>query len=122
MKDWLFITRRPDFWEDSWTYGDWRQYMCKRPDGSLQCARQSAIGIIATLLGVSLCVFLPMALWLRSEGVPGIVLDRALFCAVIGQSIIVTMLWIRCTGRVLMRAVGPRQYDGKRVFNWEVTP
>lgn len=26
-------------WLDSWTYGPWRQWMCRRKDGALQCAR-----------------------------------------------------------------------------------
>lgn len=35
----MFLSNASDRWLDSWTYGDWRQWICKRPCGETQCAR-----------------------------------------------------------------------------------
>jgi hypothetical protein len=43
-----FLNR--DRGSDSWTYGDWRQYVCRRGDGALQRARVSALWFFATVL------------------------------------------------------------------------
>lgn len=64
----LFLIHRDKRWLDSWTYGDWRQWICEREEGSLQCAR--------TVTG-------PLFGW------------------------------------ALMLAVGPRQYDGRRILPGE---
>ncbi len=35
----MFLCKRTDRWLDGWTYGDWRQWICKRACGETQCAR-----------------------------------------------------------------------------------
>ena len=39
MKYPFFICSRDDRWRDSWTYGDYTQWLCNRPSGNTQCAR-----------------------------------------------------------------------------------
>lgn len=118
MRDTLFIVHRSNLWEDSWTYGDWRQYMCKRADGALQCARVSGlpliIGALAFLVfgsAVMAMVTMPSAL---------IAWERAIPAAVFGGLVLTGLIAGRLNGFVLMRAVGPRQYNGRRIFNHEV--
>lgn len=60
LRDLIFFSHRDDHWMDGWTYGDWRQYLCRRPDGSIQCARYLD-GFYLLLL---VAWFLPFAIFL----------------------------------------------------------
>ena len=35
----FFIANREDYWVDSWTYGNYRQYLYTREDRDTQCCR-----------------------------------------------------------------------------------
>jgi hypothetical protein len=114
-----FIARRGQCWQDSWTYGDWCQYLCNRPGGQTQCAKVSAIPHVLMELG---CVFLALGL------VP----------ALVGTLTGATVLWIRVgfligsglalllgpfifgwCGFVLMKATGPLNRGAHRVLPGE---
>ena len=43
-----FFCRDAQMWEDSWTYGDWRQYICERGN-TTQCARISRLHVFFPL-------------------------------------------------------------------------
>lgn len=53
MNRYLIIKRKALF-EDGWTYGDWRQYVAWRDDGTASCVRMSRLPGYLSLLGVCL--------------------------------------------------------------------
>ena len=112
-----FVVRRSDCWEDSWTYGDWRQYICRRPNGALQCAKPSILPLVVTGLALSVLAMAVMGMvMLPPEKVAW---ERAIPAAVV-SALVLILMWFAGRNIILMRAVGPRQYNGRRVFNHEV--
>jgi hypothetical protein len=114
-----FICKCDDMWTDSWTYGDWRQYVCKRPDGALQCARPSSIPSISFMMGVALLSMTAIAAALTIWAGVAIYWERAMVATVLAGALTSPMLLKR---HRLMLSVGPKQYDGVRVFEHEPTP
>lgn len=116
-----FICKSEDMWLDSWTYGDWRQYVCKRPDGALQCARIStmpaSIGTAGALLFFSLVIVLAILLFNVPDKVAW---ERASIALSISFSMMLPAINMIYSKHRLMVAVGPKQYDGKRLFDHEV--
>ena len=112
LRDYLFLSK--DHWEDRWTYGDWRQFVARRPDGALQPSKHSGAGILFSLIGfafLALTVGITVtAFWIgEADQVrwPGVVI----FFFVGLLPFIPQML-----GYSLMTAVASRSYDGLRHF------
>lgn len=55
------IIRRGALCEDSWTYGDWRQYIAFRDNGDACCVRMSVLPSILAMLGASLLAVVAVA-------------------------------------------------------------
>ncbi len=118
IKDWLFITHADSYNLDSWTYGDWRQYVATRSDGSLQPCRISGLPAVSMMLGCVLMMPIIFALIFYFQGVDPekLAWGRATGAAIIG--FVMTIPWIICwtTPWEVMTAVAPRSYDGMRHF------
>ena len=120
MKDWLFFSRRGDHYADKFTYGDWRQYVAKRPDGSLQCCKVSAVCFVIFITGILALLFTLTGL-LVSWQAPGAPLwGRIVVAGIIGAVFTTFPFVLNRMGWTIMTAVGPRQYDGRRIFPHEV--
>jgi hypothetical protein len=113
-----FICRREDMFYDNWTYGDWRQYVCKRGD-TTQCARHSQLPGAGMLIGIALLTIAAMGplMWFNGTPADAIAWDRVTVVAVIGfvMTIVFGALW-RSKKWNLMVPVGPMNKDGMRVF------
>lgn len=103
-----------DHWEDGWTYGDWRQYIARRPDGALQPCKVSEFMTVRD----ALCFFLiasallAVAICLWNDRIDLLIWENIIGALVIGGIGFVP----RVRGYTLMAAVGPRSYDGWRHF------
>lgn len=115
-----FLVRRGEFWSDGWTYGDWHQYVCERPDGSTQCARVSRIPLFMEIFGACAVAIVLAVLWSGYNDPILIHADRLALAGGIAAFMLGVSAGLRVKGAVLMVAVGPRQYEGKRVFFDEV--
>lgn len=115
-----FIVRRRDVWEDSWTYGDWRQYVCRRPDGALQCARPSAIPLVFAIGSVVLSAMASMSAAFAEPGSLAGDYAGPVVATAIASGLAPAALVAFLRKFAFMVAVGPRQYNGRRVFNHEV--
>ena len=121
----LFLCRHCDMWEDSWTYGDWRQYICRRPDGSLVPARHSTLPVLAAGAGLALFALACLCSWTGAAH-PEMEPRWGLLIAMgsVGAALASLPLGQRLLGLALMRRVGPasrRREDGSawRVFDHE---
>ena len=118
MKDWLFITQAEDYWLDSWTYGDWRQYVARRRDGSLQPCRVSGLPGVLAAIGFFLMTPILFACLLHWNGMSSeqLAWGRAIVSFFVGTTLCVP--WVICwtTKWEIMTAVAPRSYDGQRHF------
>lgn len=110
----LFIVRRTDMWEDSWTYGDYKQFICNRPNGQTQCARYSGIPILLWWAGLAMMWTCALTIWF-------IAIDRinyvhwAIFL-IIGFAMTIVRAYLSLTHRELMHAVGPMNNGATRVL------
>lgn len=114
-----FYCRTDNMWLDDWRYGEWRQYACRRSDGSVQCARVADAPIFLGAVGVVPYMGALVGGLLAQQGVP-VYWGRVIPACMIGFLLILPMLLNLFTPWRLMVAVGPRQYEGKRVFWHEV--
>lgn len=59
------IIKRTALKEDGWAYGDWRQYVAFRDDGSAACVRMSSLPATLGLVGlfVAMCLSVAMLTW-----------------------------------------------------------
>lgn len=112
LKDRWFWSK--DHWEDGWTYGDWRQYIARRADGSLQPCRVSQVGVLMFALTMSiagLALYIVAVVFAHDQS------DRLNWAVIISMPIPALVLWaVHLSGYCLMAAVGPRSYDGWRHF------
>lgn len=99
-----FICHDDNMWEDSWTYGDWHQYLCKLPDSSIVCAKLSAIPVVGMVLGVCLTLL-------------GAYLGNLVMS--VGILFIAPFIWLALSSYNLMVVVGPKQTNGMRIYPWE---
>lgn len=112
-----FIARRDQCHEDSWTYGDWRQYVCDRPGGQTRCAFISIIPFVILVLafafggfGVLSMIYLPPDQIAWGRAIPFAAICGVVF---VGLSIAGVM------GYRLMKAVGPFNDGSHRVLPGE---
>jgi hypothetical protein len=103
-----FFCHRDQMWLDSWTYGDWRQYICKRGTAT-RCAKVSVIpGFIMGFGAMTAVIFaLMLATGFSSERLAGLLLGLGIFFGPLTA-------WK--AGWRLMKAVGPMNIEGKRVL------
>lgn len=111
----LFFSHKRDRWTDSWTYGDWQQWICNRPGGETQCARGSNIPWVSFLLGLAFAVMigLPMATWPPES----IVWERAIPGLVVSVLMAVWPVALFFSPWVLMVPVGPMNKGTRRVLH-----
>ena len=114
MSNPYFLCHKSQMWEDSWTYGDWRQYICNRPNGQTQCARVSGLFaylmffgfIFVALGGVTIAIFPPEIIaW-----------ERTILMIIGGATAWFVPLYLQRRGKRLMKAVGPYNLGATRVF------
>ncbi|MGN6819444.1 MAG: hypothetical protein ACTHJR_12310 [Sphingomonas sp.] len=109
-----FFVHTRDMWQDSWTYGDWRQYLCKRGE-TTQCAKFSAIPFAITT--IASCWLIMMAVLLTFY--PHDVLNMTNIIATMSLAgfIVIANFLLYVTDYNLMVAVGPlNRPDGYRVL------
>lgn len=115
-----FRCKYADITPDNWNYTDAAQYLCRRADGSLQCARASKLPFVSLLIGTMLATSVCFAAYVGYHQPDEIVWTNVYIMALIAGLFLSVPIgaWI---GRFsYMVAVGPRQYDGKRVFWHEI--
>ena len=104
MKRYL-IVRSECLCEDSCTYGDWRQYQCRRDNGETVLVRHSELTTIAFMFGVCLLAFVAMlVLAFRFE--PGLSWPRLFGVACIGMALVAPVIVGRLTDWRLVVIVG----------------
>lgn len=114
-----FLCKQNDFWQDSWTYGDWRQYMCRRKDGALQAAKLSALTTISAVIGFCIMVLCAMAVYFfYAHDVP-VYWERLGAFWIAGGLMIMPVIMERNYGLYLMVSVGPKQYTDRRILPGE---
>ena len=116
IRDILFLSR--DHWEDGWTYGDWRQYIARRPDGALQPCRVSGLPVFLMLLGGFAMFPLMATIFAVLSGVPtdDFVWFRIGVATGVGVTLMLPSIILSMTRWRLMTAVAPRSYNGERHF------
>lgn len=116
-----FLCKQNDFWQDSWTYGDWRQYMCRRKDGSTQAAKLSALTTISAVIGFCIMVLCAIAVYFfYAHDVP-VYWERLGAFWITGGLMIMPVIMERNYGVYLMVSVGPKQYTDRRILPGEET-
>lgn len=115
-----FIAKGGDIREDSWTYGDWRQYVCTRRDGALQCARisgfQTFIWLGAMFIGM-LAATVAYVAWNVQESL--VFWNRVYAMLGVSAFLLLGCVFFLRGGYYLMHAVGPRQYGDRRILPGE---
>jgi hypothetical protein len=114
-----FWCHEDQMWQDSLTYGNWRQYICNRygPQGPTQCARFSLFPVFGLLLGLTLLIAVAIAVasapyeWLR-WWVVGLL-------TVLGCLLTVPFFLGWLDGLYLMVPVGPLNDGARRVCPWD---
>lgn len=111
----FFIAQRKDFWEDGWTYGDWRQYTYKRPDGQTQCVRISGIPATVMIVGFILLAICAMGAYIGYSLPQAVAWGRIIGCGVIGTIFVAAPYVANRRGIYLLKAVGPVNNGTRRV-------
>lgn len=115
-----FFARDDECWEDSWTYGDHRQYICNRSNGQTQCARFSGLPIFGLMAGVVLStwVFCLIGVAFYAETLD---VNWPVVLGLLALSALLVTPYV--LGRVyrtyLMKAVGPMNDGARRVLPWD---
>lgn len=113
---WFWCHRR-DRWPDAWTYGDWRQWVCKRGTGT-QCARISALPEVVAVVAAIFAA--PMALLeVFLAGSSFIIWGRVHGILALGLLILAAWAAYRGSGWRLMFAVAPMNRGTRRVLPGE---
>lgn len=99
------IVKLADRMEDSWTYGDWTQFIIQRPDGKRQCARHSSIPWLMAVLGMLLLGFVALSAVASLVAFP-VMWDRVLKILLVGLVLFIPLALEFATGRRLMVTVG----------------
>lgn len=111
-----FFVRRKGLVEDSWTYGDYRQYLHTHRDGSISCVRLSRIPSIAAVVGWAMAVILmPILLIAWHMSLKPIWSNVGWW--LVASAILISFALL-CIPFPLVVAVGPRQRGNYRRF-WE---
>lgn len=113
IKDWLFLSR--DHWKDGWTYGDWTQFVARRPDGSVQPCRVSGLPFFMTIIGVFALFPAICGVIFELQGLD-IYWGRVVWTTTAGFGLLLPALLLWLGPWTLMTAVAPRSYDGLRHF------
>ena len=114
-----FWCHRSQMWPDSWTYGDWKQFICNRPGGQTQCAKLSGIfGIVYFLLLVLVVGLGFIGVINLTVGVPIYPL-RVLLIGGTAFVLLVSMTIRFLLGWRLMHAVGPMNEGARRILPWD---
>lgn len=119
--EFMVIHKRAIRGRDSFTYGDYRQYLVDRDDGAIQPARYSGIPATMMLFG-TLGLFLPVtALMLILGGAPyeSIAVGRVFVFTAVSLTLIAIGAALTFGPYRLLQATGPRCYDGRRMFYFE---
>ena len=118
MKSPYFWCHRSEMWQDSFTYGDWRQYICNRPGGQTQCAKVSELIWIFAGLGLGILAGVGLSIYLSvSGGQPPRWWDVGLLTFVGVMNLY--PLYRALGGVFLMKAVGPMNRGSRRILPWE---
>lgn len=119
------IVRRDRMFHDSWTYGDWRQYIVNLDDSanSTRCAKISEVPFFVGLLGVVVLSLPVVALTLAVAGVPTdkIAWDRVMWALMLGVILTTVGFTFTFSRYRLMKAVGPVNDGTRRVLPGEET-
>lgn len=114
---------KDQMFEDSWTYGDWRQYICcvGGEGGFTQCARRSELPIWFGFGSFMFALFFFTGLFLGLQAPEAVPWERV----IAGGLISVILLWPFFfeweSGYVLMKMVGPPNQGTRRVMPGEET-
>lgn len=105
--------------EDSWTYGEWRQYIC-RLDGFTQCGRLSALPFFMAALGFMLMFAFLVGLFVAFHyGSDAVAWGRAIGFGAVSVLFFVPW-WVECdSGYRLVHMVGPPNVGDRRVMPGE---
>lgn len=114
-----FFCSADDMWQDSWSYGDWRQYICNRPNGETQCARFSTAPVFMGLASVVLVTIVVMAMMLPMGTLRP---DAALVLIVVAFVLALPIIAGYFSGWYLMVPVGPLNQGAHRVCPWDEKP
>jgi hypothetical protein len=114
-----FFCHYDQMWEDSWTYGDWKQYICNRGTET-QCARGSRLPFFLMSMGLTFIATVLLAILFY--GADGVRWDRAIPTLAIGILLVLPITYEFFTGRFLMVAVGPMNKGARRVCPWDEKP
>jgi len=110
----FFLCHKNDMWLDTWTYGDWRQYICWRPNQQTQCAR---IAILPYMLSMMAVFFLICSIFLMIFSPPELIAwKQTVLFVVINLIIAASTFIVNFLGWNIMMAVGPLQQNGVREF------
>lgn len=110
-KPYLIIHKRA-LSEDSWTYGDWRQYIARRDNGGLQCCRISILPLFATVIPAAFLLLVAMAVLIGNMSVANLnPLPVLIAFMVLGLGAALQFGDYR-----LAVPVGPVCFDGRRRF------
>ncbi len=115
-----FRCKHSDMHLDNWKYGSATQYVCERSDGSLQCARASTLPFTSLLIGAMLATGVCFAAYVGYHQPDEIIWTNVYIMAFIAGLFLSVPIGAWFGGFTYMVAVGPRQYDGKRVFWHEI--
>ena len=115
-----FFCGEEDMFRDSWTYGDWRQYICNRPGGQTQCARFSRIPAYGLLIGLVCLTLVGFAAFMNWNDVP-VRWSLVAMTAVVGCLAITPFVAGWFFQVYLMKAVGPMNDGARRVCPWDKT-
>lgn len=123
MRNNYFIIRKQALREDGWTYGDWRQYVANRDDGSVQCCKHSQLPLLPLIIGICLLEMVALAVFMtpviQSHPAP-LNLGYVYTLSVVGFTLFGIGAGLYIGDYRLMYAVGPKSFDGKRHFWSEV--
>lgn len=116
------LIRKQVLSRDSWTYGDYRQFIAERDDGSLQPCRSSKIPFHLTMFGFVLLMIVGMIFLNFTLGDRIVNWGNAYIMTFIGFVSFGVGLGLEIGDYRLMKATGWRSYDGKRRHYFEEQP
>lgn len=115
--NYIIIRQRAIMGQDSFTYGNWRQYIVKRDDGAIQPCKHSMLPFWAGLFGMVVLAIVAMVVFMIP---PSLVKWPNLWVMTfIGFAAATTGLMLQFGTYRLMYAVGPKSYNGRRVLPFE---
>jgi hypothetical protein len=116
-----FLIHKRAIARDSWTGGNYTQYIANRDDGSLQPCKGSMIPFVLLLIGLMLLELVAMAVFMPSPR-PIANWEYVYTLTLIGFICFGVGLGLQFGNYRLMKAVQWRSYDGKRHPYYERQP